>query len=192
MTRPLTAALLLVLLSLPACASAPSNELRCAEGDAGILAAQAVPSATLIPCITTFPVGWTYGGLFAQSGRVQFWMDSDRAGIHAIRVELTRTCDTSGAVEVEDPGSEALGARRLELPVSLEPRLSGSTFYRFAGGCVTLTYDFAAGAPTTLLLEARQAIELFPRSEAVEILEEDYGLHLCGAEAPPCVGETGG
>jgi hypothetical protein len=179
--------LLLASSSLPACAASASNEIRCAEGDAGLLAAQAVPSATMIPCITAFPVGWTYGGFLARTGLVRFWMDSDRAGIHAIQVELTEACDTTGAVEVEGQGPP--GVRRLELPISLEPRLSGSTFYTFAGGCVTLDYDFAGGAPPTLLLEANQAIDLFPRKEIVSLLEEQLGLHLCGAEAAPCVGD---
>jgi len=188
-TRRAIPVVLLALLSLPACSAAPSNEIRCGRGSAGILAAQAVPSATLIPCIKAFPVGWSYGGFFAESGTVRFWLDSDRAGIHAIQVELTPTCDTSGAVEVDDPGSGP-GVRRLELPTSLEPRLTGSTFFTFTGGCVTMRYDFADGAPSTLLLEARQAIELFPRKEAVALLAKDGAL-LCGAEAPPCVGETG-
>lgn len=183
------AVLLLASLSVPACAASASNEVRCGEGDAGILAAQAVPSATQIPCITAFPVGWGYGGFFAETGTVRFWMDSDRAGIHAIEVELMETCDTSGAVEVEDPDSPD-GVRRLELPISVEPNLSGVTFYTFPGGCVALRYRFAAGAPSTLLLEARQAIDLFPRDRVVALLrKEDF--HLCGAEAPPCVGETG-
>jgi len=183
--------ILLVLLSLPACSAAPSNEIRCGRGSAGILAAQAVPSATMIPCIAAFPVGWSYGGFFAESGLVRFWLDSDRAGVHAIQVELSPSCDTSGAVEVEDPGSAPTGVRRLELPTSLEPRLTGSTFFTFTGGCVTLRYDFLDGAPATLLLEAHEAIELFPREEVVALLSEGSDVLLCGAGAPPCVGETG-
>lgn len=192
MTRRAIPAVLLVVLSLPACSTSSSNEVRCGEGGAGILAAQAVPSATFVPCITAFPIGWSYGGFFAETGTVRFWLNSDRAGIHAIQVELTETCDTSGAVEVEDPASRLIGVRRLELPISLEPRLTGSTFFTFTGGCVTLHYDFAAGASSTLLLEAGQAIDLFPRKEIVALLAEaDPDLPLCGAEAPPCAGETG-
>jgi hypothetical protein len=179
----------LTLLSLTACSEAPSNEIRCGQGSAGILAAQAVPSATWIPCITTFPVGWSYGGFSAETGTVRFWLDSDRAGGHAIQVELTRTCDTTGAVEAGDPGSLPAGVRRFELHISSEPRLSGLTFFTFAGGCVTFRYDLPGGAPT-LLLQARQAVELFPREEIIALLGEEGAL-LCGAGAPPCVGETG-
>lgn len=189
MNRGTIAVLLLALLSVPACSASASNEIRCGEGDAGILAAQAVPSATQIPCITAFPVGWGYGGFFAESGMVRFWMDSDRAGIHAIEVELSETCDISGAVAVEDLDSGP-EVQRLELPISVDPNLAGVTFYTFRGGCVTVRYDFAAGAPPTLLLEARQAIELFPRDKIVALLE-DNGFLLCGAEASPCEGATG-
>jgi hypothetical protein len=186
-TRRVVLLLLLVSLPLTGCAASSYDEIRCGEGSAGILAAQAVPSATMIPCIAAFPVGWSYGGFLAETGLVRFWMDSDRAGIHAIQVELTETCDTSGAVEIED-ATDPPGVQRFELPVTLEPRLSGLTFFTFAGGCVTFRYDFAPGASSTLLLEAHQAIELFPRKEVVAILD-DLGFHLCGAEAPPCVGE---
>ncbi len=187
MIRRAIPVLLLASLSLPACTATHPTEIWCGRGGAGILAAQAVPSATMIPCISSFPVGWSYGGLFVKSGLVRFWMDSDRGGIHAVQVELTKTCDTSDAVKVEEPGSAPSGVRRLELPISLDPRLSGVTFFTFTGGCVTLRYDLGGGAASTLLLEAQQAIDLFPRKEVVSILA-DLGGHLCGAEAPPCVG----
>lgn len=192
MTRRVIPLVLVALLAVPACSTAESNEVRCGRGSAGILAAQAVPSATFVPCITAFPVGWSYGGFFAESGTVRFWMNSDRAGFHAIEVELAETCDTSGAVEVDNPMVRPIGVRRFDLPVSQDSGLSGATFYTFAGGCVTTRYDFAEDAPSTLLLEARQSIELFPRKEIVAMLAEVApDLPLCGAEAPPCAGATG-
>lgn len=190
MIRRAVPVLLLASLSLPACSEAQPTEIWCGRGGAGILAAQAVPSATQIPCISAFPVGWSYGGLFVKSGLVRFWLDSDRGGFHAIQVELTERCDTSGAVEVQEPGAAPSGVRRFELPTSLAPRLSGVTFYTFAGGCVAVRYDLGGGTASTLLIEAQHAIELFPRKEAVSILA-DLGGHLCGAEAPPCVGGDG-
>ena len=61
-----------------------------------LLEAQAVPSATLIPCILPLPGGWSYGGSQVRSGLAQFWLDSDRAGTHAAEVRLTRACDLQG------------------------------------------------------------------------------------------------
>jgi hypothetical protein len=180
--------LLPALLCLPACANSSSNEIRCGRGSAGVLAAQAVPSATYVPCIIAFPVGWSYGGFAAETGSVRFWLDSDRAGPHAVQVELTPRCDTTGAAPVES--SAPAGVREFELLASREPAISGSTFLTFAGGCVTMRYDFDGGAPSSLLVEVRRSIELFPRDRIVTLLEDGGGL-LCGAGAPPCAGETG-
>ncbi|HEX3192654.1 MAG TPA: hypothetical protein VHS30_23015 [Streptosporangiaceae bacterium] len=37
-----------------------------------ILAAQAVPSAALVPCVTTLPPGWQAGGADISSGHASF------------------------------------------------------------------------------------------------------------------------
>ena len=52
----------------------------CDTGHSTILSAQAVPSAALLPCITALPSGWSIGGADIVSGKVSFWLDSDRAG----------------------------------------------------------------------------------------------------------------
>ena len=67
-------------------ASAP----RCGTGHSMILAAQAVPSAAMLPCIAALPSGWSIGGADIASGHARFWLDSDRAGPAAITVTLTR------------------------------------------------------------------------------------------------------
>jgi hypothetical protein len=64
-----------------------------------LLEAQAVPSATLIPCILPLPGGWSYGGSQVRSGLARFWLDSDRAGSHAAELRLTKACDLAGATE---------------------------------------------------------------------------------------------
>jgi hypothetical protein len=56
---------------LPACAGAYLHEPTCRSKDAKalILAAQAVPSATLLPCIAEFPSGWSYDGSGSEAAR---------------------------------------------------------------------------------------------------------------------------
>jgi hypothetical protein len=92
--RP-TAVLVCLAIALAGCGTSTSNEVTCEAGDTLVLSAQAVPSATMLPCVMAFPTGWTFGGYVAESGRVRYWMDSDRAGTHAVEVELTEGCDTS-------------------------------------------------------------------------------------------------
>ena len=52
----------------------------CGTGHATILAAQAVPSAALVPCVSELPSGWQVGGADVASGHAVFWLDSDQAG----------------------------------------------------------------------------------------------------------------
>ena len=52
----------------------------CGTGHAMILAAQAVPSAAQLPCISALPTGWQIGGEDIASGHATFWLDSDQAG----------------------------------------------------------------------------------------------------------------
>ena len=151
-----------------------------------MLAAQAVPSATLLPCIRSFPAGWSYDGSDIRSGQATFWLDSDRAGRRAVEVDLARTCDTRGAVEV-GPAPDEVGTTRFEKPISLQPIYQADRYYLFAGGCVTYRFRFAAGASTTLALEVAEALSFRPRQPLVDEVREDFGQILCGAGAPPCV-----
>ena len=53
---------------------------QCDTGHSTILAAQAVPSAALVPCVAALPSGWSVGGADIASGHARFWLDSDQAG----------------------------------------------------------------------------------------------------------------
>ena len=177
--------------SQPGCSDLGSGSISGAYGTAErgllILGAQAVPSATLLPCIATLPVGWTFSGWFARNGSFGFWLDSDRAGIHAVEVELTAGCDTGSAIEVA-PSADEAGTQRYEDPLSLPPNYAADRYYTFEGGCVEYRYRFANTDDPSLALEADQALGFRPRSEIVKSLDA-IGLHLCGAGAPPCAGE---
>jgi hypothetical protein len=48
------------------------------------LVAQAVPSATLIPCIKRLHPGWSHGGSEVTSGFVHFWLNSNRVDVDAV------------------------------------------------------------------------------------------------------------
>jgi hypothetical protein len=157
-------------------ASAPS----CGTGHSMILSAQAVPSAAMLPCIAALPSGWSTGVADIASGHTRFWLDSDRAGPHAITITLTAACDTSGAHQIP---SDQPGMRRFEHLVSLTPRFSDLRFYTFPGGCVTYRFRFAPGASPVLADAADSALSFQPRSVLVEFLQRTEGLALCGRGA---------
>jgi hypothetical protein len=150
-----------------------------------VLAAQAVPSATLLPCLDALLTGWGFGGSQTVDGSFRFWLASDRAGLQAVEIELLARCDVVDAVEVT-PGADEAGTRRFEAPLSLDP-FAADRFYTFPGGCIEVEYRFGAGASPTLVLEADQAIGFRPRQPIVDRVA-DHGLVLCGAGAPPCPG----
>jgi hypothetical protein len=189
MSRRVVAAVVLVGAVIgPACASSQSALPACNRADAAIfvLAAQAVPSSTKLPCINGLPAGWTFGGSMIQSGFVRFWLDSNVAGIHAVEVDLTARCDTSGATEVP-PSEDEAGTHVFQAPTSLPPRFAGTRYIVFSGGCLASTYSFAPGAPSTMALEADAAVSLLARRDVVSRVADELDETLCGAGAPPCV-----
>ena len=152
----------------------------CGTGHSMILAAQAVPSAALVPCVAALPPGWQVGGADITSGHATFWLDSDRAGARAVTVTLSATCDASGARQIR---SDQPGTRRFERRLSLRPQFSGLRFYTFPGGCATYQFNFAPGAPPQLATPPDAAEAFVPRSRLVDYVRSTEGLALCGRGA---------
>ena len=150
-----------------------------------VLIAQSVPQATQLPCVAELPAGWAYGGSQVASSVSKLWLDSDRAGIHAVEVALVPACDVAGAVK-EQPAPDEVATTVYVRPETLEPAFTGERFLVFPGGCIRFRFDFAAGASSALAIEAIEAVSLIPRSAVVAAVSADPGLTLCGAEAPPC------
>ena len=154
---------------------------QCGTGHSMILAAQAVPSAALVPCISALPAGWHIGGADIESGHSRFWLDSDQAGPQAVTVTLSATCDVSGAQEIP---SDQPGARRFERPQTLRPQFTGLQYYTFPGGCATYSYRFAAGKSPLLAIPVDSAVAFMPRATLVDYIRSTEGLPLCGRGAP--------
>jgi hypothetical protein len=151
-----------------------------------LLEAQAVPSAAFIPCLLPLPAGWSYSGSDIKSGLVRFWLDSDRAGPHAAEVRLARSCDVSGAIP--DTSTPAiLGLSRYTKAAGVH-QPSSTSFFVFAGGCVTYRFSFDKESAPTLFDEADHALGFTPRSLYVKGVLDDAGLSLCGAGAQACPG----
>ena len=160
----------------------------CGTDTVMVLMAQAVPSATSVPCMAALPAGWELGGVGIKRGEASFWLDSDRAGDRAVTVTLLPPsgCRTDEAVEVLSDESDM---ERFEEPERLPPELRSTRYYRFDGGCVTYEFDFGADADTELLFAADSALAFQPRRTLVDAVDERTdGLKLCGADAPPCTG----
>ena len=145
-----------------------------------ILAAQAVPSAALVPCVAALPSGWQAGGADIATGHSRFWLDSDQAGAPAVTITLSATCDVAGARPVP---SDQPGTRRFDRQLSQRPQFAALRFYTFPGGCVTYQFAFAPGASPLLAIPVNGAVGFVLRAGLVEHIRNTEGLPLCGRGA---------
>ena len=137
--------------------------LDCADLEPLWLQAQAVPSASLVPCVELQP-GWRMLGANARNGWSGFTLDHDRAGNRAVVVRLTPACDPVGATQMP---SQRPGVRHYERTERRADRFAATWYDQFPGGCVTYrlrsTTDiegkFATQAPLVLGFTTRQALQ---------------------------------
>jgi hypothetical protein len=137
-----------------------------------ILMAQAVPSASQLPCVELLPAGWRVSDVFVRNGRVRFSLDSDRVGMHAVQVVLERFCTLGRVTRVP---SDHSGTRRYQEVISIQPgeRYRGAVYYLFPGGCVTYRLDFRSDEQARPLGEVSNALGFVPR-EALRQTLSDY------------------
>ena len=137
-----------------------------------VLMAQAVPTASQLPCIELLPAGWSVSDIFVRNGRVRFALDSDGVGPHAVQVVLERFCTLGNVTRVP---SDHPGTRRYQEVISIEPgrRYRGAVFYLFPGGCVTYRLDFRSDEQARPLSEVSLALGFVPR-DAVRKTVSDY------------------
>jgi hypothetical protein len=152
-----------------------------------VLEAQAVPSATLIPCAEPLPRGWSVAGFEVRSGLAQFWLDSDQAGARAAEVMLTQTCDVAGATQLPTTTESGAIVQPYEVATARQPHTT-VRYYLFTGGCVTYRLSFTRLTEPVLAGQAGQFLGFNPRWIYVNAIRRDQGLTLCGAYAPPCPG----
>ena len=153
----------------------------CGTGHAMVLAAQAVPSAAQLPCVSELPSGWRVGGADIASGRSVFWLDSDQAGPRAVTVTLSAACDVAGH---QPEPSDRPGTQRFDLPPAGGTRFTGLRVYTFPGGCASYRFDFAPGASQVLATAVDGGVGFMPRAVLVNYVRDQEGLALCGRGAP--------
>jgi tRNA A-37 threonylcarbamoyl transferase component Bud32/membrane-associated phospholipid phosphatase len=153
----------------------------CKAQNVTVLMAQAVPSATAVPCISSRPAGLSFGGATVRDGLARFWLDSDLAGEKAVAVTLTRTCDTANTRPVS---SDEAAAERLDnKDATSDGGSSVDRFYRFPGGCVSYDYSFPSKNVAELEADAEEALGFLQRDHLVQYVKAQDNLTLCGAGA---------
>ena len=140
-----------------------------------VLMAQAVPSATLVPCINVYPAGWSLGSFDTRSRLAVITFDSDRGGIGALTVTFQATCTPRGTTLPSDE----VGAPNLrqEDHDPLGSRYRATRYYPFPGGCMMFAFDFPRGSGSTLTTDSALMVHLKPRA-AIEAELAKLGLEL--------------
>jgi tRNA A-37 threonylcarbamoyl transferase component Bud32/membrane-associated phospholipid phosphatase len=153
------------------------DEPTCSTDDVMVLMAQAVPSAPAVPCMAALPAGWSLGGVTVRRGEGRFWLDSDRAGGHAVDVRLRGpgTCAIDGAAEV--PSDEPSWRRYDE---RLGDHRSVRT-YVADGACVQYRFDLDEEIDGSAAADLDAALGFQPRDTLVAAVAGRSGLVLCGA-----------
>ena len=120
--------------------------------------AQAVPTATQLPCVADLPLGWSvgHGGDDPGPGRCS-WSAWATARAEPVTVTLTETCPAP----VE--GTQ-------QIPVD--------------GGCVT--YRSTVNDPDVPSFGPDGGLSFTPRADLIAAVAAEDDQVLCGALAPPC------
>ncbi len=129
MTRRGLLALVVLALAAGGCSSLGLGEASCLPPERGVSAAnvltiQAVPTAEYTPCLDELPLGWDSVEWYAEDGRAGFKIT--RSISPFLTVEVTESCDVSGAIRV-DSGSpeieryEAIESQGTEIGITIVP-----------------------------------------------------------------------
>lgn len=143
----------------------------CLDGGSGLVVAQSVPTAELVPCLGSLPDGWSIDGVMIDQDGTIVRLDSDRAGFGAARLLFRRRCGAEGAVPVP---SDQGGARAFEFIERLQPGFRAARIYRFNGGCVRWEFDFEPDISATLSIDLQARLTLVPRSAINDSIRETF------------------
>ena len=143
-------------------------DLDCTDQEALWLMAQAVPSASLVPCTGFIPDNWTLSHVRVARGYATMVFDTHFPNqAAAVTVQLARSCDLTGSTEVssEQPGA----TRHIRIDRDVTPVQVVRT-YVFEGGCVSERYVAPVTSPERLAENASSAFGFVTRKELAEDL----------------------
>jgi hypothetical protein len=152
----------------------------CHPGRRLAVLAQAVPTAAFVPCIADEESPWQFTSLTVREGRARLSLVYIDPSGRTARVQLTERCDTSGASEQPPEAGEG-DVEHFRRASTLSPRLAGTDYAVFDGGCVTTEFDLPRDADASeRLLDLDTTVGLYPRSRLSAELHREFHLELDG------------
>jgi hypothetical protein len=140
-----------------------------------VLMAQAVPSASQLPCVDQdhLIVGMSVTDTFVRNGRARFALVSDRdPGHQVVQVVLERTCTFGKVTRVP---SDHPGIQRYQEVTEIRSGrvFRGAIYYLFRGGCVTYRLDFRSGEQARPLGDVVLALGFVGRDAIAAAVEDE-------------------
>jgi hypothetical protein len=129
----------------------------CRGGQAMQLMAQAVPTATRLPCVSALPYGWSVSTAETVQGRAIFAIGVGDGSSEPVTVTLTESCPAP---------------------------IAGTEVIHIDGGCVT--YRSTITDPDVPSFASGGGLSLASRADLIDAVAADDDQLLCGALAPPC------
>jgi hypothetical protein len=140
-----------------------------------VLFAQAVPSASSVPCLSS-PIGnWIMSRFDVRDGsaRVEF---TDQYGADGqVTLELLATCDTGDAREV---ASRHDGMQRFNRDLTRAGRYANEVHYRYPGGCTSLRFDLNPDGAELRGAEVAGALDFVTREDLDRQIRKASDGHL--------------
>ena len=133
----------------------------CGTGRTMQLMAQAVPTATRVPCTTALPLGWGFSSARVVDGEASFELQLGGGASALVMVTLTETCPAV----TEGAGLEVI-------PIE--------------GGCVEYQVPPGVAPSDVPSFQPNGGLSFTARSDLVAFVRDQVDLTLCGADAPPC------
>jgi tRNA A-37 threonylcarbamoyl transferase component Bud32 len=145
------------------------GNLACTDLEPQWLLAQSVPSASLVPCVRSLPVGWMVGNMTVNDGRSVIALNHDRAGPRVLVVRLTAACDIRGAIQMTSNQPQVRRYQRID---RLAPRFEATRFDLFPGGCVTARARVPAANRAEITSQLATIVHYTTRQTLQQVLDQ--------------------
>ena len=143
----------------------------CQEGGSGLIVAQSVPTADLIPCFNGLPLGWEVDEITINEQGTLIHFDSDRAGVGAANLHYVKTCDIGDAAAA---ASNQDGAEAFQNTEQTGLGFRAERYYLFPGGCVWWEFEFDPDVPATYAVDLQNRLTLITRQFLNETIHQTF------------------
>jgi hypothetical protein len=145
--------------------------------------AQAVPDASLIPCVREDGDNWNVTEFNAGTGHARILLEYRLGDAEGATIEVSPRCDMRGAREVS---SEHHGVRRYDRDVMTIDRYSSERYYTYPGACTSLRFDLTGRHADLRGAELASVIGFVSRTTLDQQIGEvnDHRLHLDPSSRP--------